>query len=90
VTAQNYWQCVATNFDLASNTLPWTFIEDGEGPGWLRDQVLKINATSRTQTTQLTRAYLPLSAAGARLIEAYHDILRRFGRDRIGLGSDGS
>jgi hypothetical protein len=24
------------------------------------------------------------------LIEAYHDILRRFGRDRIGLGSDGS
>jgi FkbM family methyltransferase len=88
VTAQNYWQCVATNFDLASNTLPWTFIEDPEGPGWLRDQVLKISAASRTQTTELTRAYLPLSAAGARLIEAYHDILRRFGRDRVGSGGE--
>jgi FkbM family methyltransferase len=89
VTPENYWQCVATNFDLASNTLPWTFIEDPEGSGWLRDQVLKIGATSRRQTTQLTRTYLPLSAAGARLIGAYNDILRRFGRDRIGSGGGG-
>jgi FkbM family methyltransferase len=84
VTPENYWECVATNFDLASNTLPWKFIEEPEGLAWLREQVRRMSPKSRIQTTQLTRTYLPLSAAGARLMGAYNDILRRFGQDRIG------
>jgi hypothetical protein len=84
VTPENYWKCIATNFDLASNTLPWTFIDDLESADWLRDQVLKMTPASRIRISELTRAYLPLSTAGARLMGVYDDFLLRFGHGRIG------
>jgi FkbM family methyltransferase len=71
VTMNNFWQCVTTNFDLASNTLPWAFIEDGSAANWLREQVLKISESGRRETTQAVRTYLSLSAAGCRLLEMY-------------------
>jgi hypothetical protein len=78
VTPDNFWRCVTSNFDLASNVLPWTFIETQEAAPWIRDQVDKINEPGRSHTTRLARTYLPLSAAGSRLLELYHQQLHRF------------
>ena len=79
VTRDNFWQCVTSNFDLASNTLPWNFIDAPDATNWIREQVQKIGKESRSETTRLTRTYLPLSAAGCRLLEMYdrHLILDR-------------
>lgn len=77
VGMENYWECVTANFDLASNILPWTYIEDPQSSDWLRAQILKIDAEARVRTTQATRAYLSLSAAGCRLMEAYHEMVSR-------------
>jgi len=74
VTEDNFWSCVAANFSLASNTLPWRFVLDDESAAWVQAQVQQISAASRQRTTQLTRAYLPLSAAGARLLGYYEEI----------------
>ena len=71
VTAANFWQCVASNFDLASNALPWEFIDAPGAAKWLRKQIDKLSPVSRMETTKLTRAYLPLSAAGCRLLDMY-------------------
>ena len=74
VTEENFWSCVATNFDLASNTLPWRFILDAGAQNWVRSQVQQISAASRQRTRELTRAYLPLSAAGPRLLAFYGEM----------------
>jgi hypothetical protein len=78
VTEDNFWSCVTSNFDLASNALPWRFIEDSAAADWIREQVGKISEVGRVQTTRLARTYLPLAAAGARLEYMYNrELLRR-------------
>jgi hypothetical protein len=76
VTAANFWQCVVVNFDLAANALSWRFIDDPTAGDWIRRQIAAFD-DREDATTDLTRRYLSLSAAGARLLSMYDADLRQ-------------
>lgn len=74
VTARNSSRCAAANFALASDILPWKHLSVRGVEAWLLAQVAKARPASRVETTRLVRTYLPLSAAGARLIDLYRQV----------------
>lgn len=75
VTPENFWECVAANFALPANVLPWRHIGQDEAARWVSAQLLVMSPRTRAEVTEKTRRYLTLQDAGHRLLEVYQRAL---------------
>lgn len=67
VTADNFWTCVACNFALTAQVLPYAMVDDADVPAWLAEQ-FNLPLADRHAVAAMTHRYLSIDNIGPHLI----------------------
>ena len=75
ITSRNFWECLSTNFSLASKLLPYCLIDETEPKRWFEKQLSSTCREGLGQVYEMTRDYLSLDNIGSHLLEVYRQVV---------------